>query len=300
MQSPRRRNVKRECIQYAAAESFALAAPSPQSLDFIWHQHPEFELTLNKTGGGRRFVDDSINPFAAGDLCLIYPNVPHGWFSEITAERYDYVMVHFLPVRWGREFLALPENRHIQKVVTTSAAALTIRGPTRESVVDLLLDMVNTPAGYPERLLRLIEIVSRIGQSIGSDDILVQSPSRTPQHSSAHDPAIARALELLGNDMSNIPSQREIAHAVDMQPAAFSRLFRAHMGKTFTDYVTDLRIGHACRALAETDLPITRIAFAAGFANLSNFNRQFQHAKHMTPREFRKLSLSAYKAKPSQ
>ena len=300
MQSPRRRNVKRESIQYAAAESFALAAPRPQSLDFIWHQHPEFELTLSKTGGGRRFVDDSINPFAAGDLCLIYSNVPHGWLSESAAEPCEYVMVHFIPARWGREFLALPENRPINKAVTTSAAALTIRGSTRESVVDLLQEMVDAPAGHPERLLRLLEILSRIGQSIGSDDILVQTPSRTPQHSSAHDPAIARALELIGNDMSNLPSQGEIAHAVGMQPAAFSRLFRAQMGKTFTDYVTDLRIGHACRALADTNLPITRIAFAAGFANLSNFNRQFQQAKHMTPREFRKLSASAYQPKSRQ
>jgi len=39
--------------------------------------------------------------------------------------------------------------------------------------------------------------------------------------------------------------------------------------------------------LVETDRPIGIIAADAGFSNVTNFNRQFRAARHMSPREFR-------------
>jgi transcriptional regulator GlxA family with amidase domain len=45
--------------------------------------------------------------------------------------------------------------------------------------------------------------------------------------------------------------------------------------------------------LAESDRKIIDIAFACGFTNLSNFNRQFQQIKRMAPSEFgRRISQS--------
>jgi len=44
--------------------------------------------------------------------------------------------------------------------------------------------------------------------------------------------------------------------------------------------------------LYETDKNISTIAFASGYNNLANFNRQFVKLKGMTPREYRK---TAYK-----
>ena len=42
--------------------------------------------------------------------------------------------------------------------------------------------------------------------------------------------------------------------------------------------------------LLETDLPVTEIAFACGFNNLSNFNRQFRRLKEVAPRDYRRRS----------
>ena len=41
---------------------------------------------------------------------------------------------------------------------------------------------------------------------------------------------------------------------------AFSRFFRTHMGRTFPAFVNDLRVGRACRLLAETEMGMTEIA----------------------------------------
>jgi AraC-like DNA-binding protein len=77
---------------------------------------------------------------------------------------------------------------------------------------------------------------------------------------------------------------------VHLSEGAFSRFFRAHAGKTFPEFINELRVGRACRLLAESELSITEVAFACGFANLSNFNRQFLRLKQVTPRAFRRAA----------
>ena len=84
----------------------------------------------------------------------------------------------------------------------------------------------------------------------------------------------------------------EVARAVHLSEGAFSRFFRLHTGKTFPAFVNELRIGRACRLLAENELNVTEIAFACGFENLSNFNRQFLRLKGTSPSQFRKAVAS--------
>jgi len=72
-----------------------------------------------------------------------------------------------------------------------------------------------------------------------------------------------------------------------LSEGAFSRFFRGHTGKTFPQFLNELRIGRACSLLMEGDLNVTEIAYECGFANLSNFNRQFLRLKGLSPREFR-------------
>ena len=78
---------------------------------------------------------------------------------------------------------------------------------------------------------------------------------------------------------------------MSMSPSAFSRYFKRVMGKTFSRFVNELRIGQACRALLETDRPIAEIAYDCGFNNLSNFNRRFRELRGVSPRQFREQHL---------
>jgi AraC-like DNA-binding protein len=74
----------------------------------------------------------------------------------------------------------------------------------------------------------------------------------------------------------------------NLSERSLHRLFKRHLGENLTDYLGRLRIGRACMSLVETDRPISLIAADVGFSNLSNFNRRFRAARHMSPKEFRR------------
>ena len=50
----------------------------------------------------------------------------------------------------------------------------------------------------------------------------------------------------------------------------------------------DIRVGHACHLLSESDDTISEIAYQTGFESLTYFNRVFLRKRGLRPREFRK------------
>lgn len=57
------------------------------------------------------------------------------------------------------------------------------------------------------------------------------------------------------------------------------------------EYVTQVRIGYACRLLLEGKLSISQVAYTSGFGNLSHFNKQFKLSEGVTPSQFTKSYL---------
>lgn len=66
------------------------------------------------------------------------------------------------------------------------------------------------------------------------------------------------------------------------------QLFRKNLGKTFSEYVAELRIGKARELLARTDLSIEEIAVKSGYVDYYYFNKVFKKHSGMTPAKFRK------------
>ncbi len=96
--------------------------------------------------------------------------------------------------------------------------------------------------------------------------------------------AIKQDLALdAGLSLQSIAAQRGIS------PRSIQMLFESE-GTTFSRHVLDLRLDEARRLLTSrrhARLSITEVALAAGFDDLSYFNRSFKRRFLMTPTEFR-------------
>ena len=80
---------------------------------------------------------------------------------------------------------------------------------------------------------------------------------------------------------------KTLSDIAGMTPAAFSRYFRMKTGKTVSDYIIDIRLGHAARQLVDTTNSVADICYDCGFNNISNFNRIFKKKKGCSPTAFR-------------
>ena len=79
----------------------------------------------------------------------------------------------------------------------------------------------------------------------------------------------------------------QLADLVGMTPTAFSRYFKQRTSKNISEYIVDIRLGHAARMLIDTADSVSTICWRTGFNTLSNFNRLFRKRKGCNPTEFR-------------
>ncbi|MBP6796055.1 MAG: helix-turn-helix transcriptional regulator, partial [Saprospiraceae bacterium] len=84
----------------------------------------------------------------------------------------------------------------------------------------------------------------------------------------------------------------DVASVVNMSESSFSHFFRKYAFRSFTQFLVDIRIGHSCKLLLDTDATIGQIGFDSGFNNMANFNRLFKKYKQCTPVQFRKNYFS--------
>ncbi len=254
-----------------------------------WHHHPEIELVYIIQGSGRQFIGNHIHHFKSGDMILVGSGLPHYWrsndiyFAKNVEIKSEAIVIHFLPNCFGDYFFKLPENKEIERVLQKAQQALRIKGNTKETIKGLLYKLVAENGS--ERIILLMQILQKIAQSKEVKTICSEG-LEFPQNTNEADRFNAIYQFVLSNFSSEI-TLKEVAKIVHLSPQSFCRYFRSRIKKTFSKFLIEVRIGHACKLLAETDKSIADICYESGYNNFSNFNRHFKNITNKTPSEHR-------------
>lgn len=78
-----------------------------------------------------------------------------------------------------------------------------------------------------------------------------------------------------------------VAKEVNVSYHHFSKIFKSAMGKTFIDYLTELRVGKAKELLQSSDHSIKEICYLAGYGDPNYFSKSFKKATGFTPSEYK-------------
>lgn len=255
-----------------------------KSFPFNWHIHPELELTWISSGHGHRYVGDHVEPFSEGDLVLLGSDLPHTWHSGSTKNMVGSVVIQFRPCLTGIAFESLPEMRRVTRLLAKADRGLKFSGPTALSVGKTMEQM--DKANPLERLMMFLLCLDRLA---GCRKIQTLA---SPTFAGVIKPQDRRRMDKLHAYIHQHYDQMiglaDAAKVVSMNPTSFARYFRQMTGQSFVNYMHQLRIGHICRQLIESDLSITDICYNNGFGTLSNFNRVFARLKGCTPRTYRR------------
>ncbi len=268
-------------------EGFIVKEIRGKACNCPWHCHEEVELVWVRESQGYRIVGDSIHSLQRGDLVLLGPNLPHAYQHDgpiAAAQRSAHCVLLQFEERLWSGLLELPAMTPVRRMLGRAAGGLRIADPTRKQVAGMLLEMLKLRG--LRRISKFLAILDALAQSRSCKTIA--GPGFAASLTSYEQQRISRICQFIDENYHRQVRLGEAAKLAHMSEGAFSRFFRTHVGKTFPAFVNDLRIGRACRLLAETEMNVTEIALACGYRNLSNFNRQFLRLKKDSPSDFRR------------
>ena len=87
--------------------------------------------------------------------------------------------------------------------------------------------------------------------------------------------------------MSDEISLNTIAAEVGMSPSYFSSIFSKEMGKTFVEYLTEIRMDRAKELLMCSSIKTSEIGYEVGYKDPHYFSYVFKKTQNCTPKEFR-------------
>lgn len=115
-----------------------------------------------------------------------------------------------------------------------------------------------------------------------------KGPAARPPARLSGNETLDRILQYIQEHYQEKLRLKDIADRFYLSPGYCSALFSKHLGKTFPEYLTELRVRLACRLLAETHLSIHEIAAQTGIDDSFYFSKVFKRAMGVTPGRYRK------------
>ncbi len=100
---------------------------------------------------------------------------------------------------------------------------------------------------------------------------------------------LKRALSFIRKEYANPNLQiKDVAKASYVSNSYLSIIMKKELGKTFVEYLTDIRMEQARKLLGETELRSYEVAQACGFSNPTYFSTVFKSVCGMSPSAYRK------------
>lgn len=258
-------------------------------LDSPFHFHQLCELVWIEKGYGKRLIGDRLENFSDGDLVLMSPNLPHIWQNDDcsggkTKARTKATVVYFPP-----DFvLNLSDEQAIiqpiERLIGRAARGIRIYGKTREKVARILADI--SPGDGFRKILSFLAAMDILSRS--KEFEYIASLSYRNCNDEKDIMRFGEVYQFLMQNFRRDIRLEEVASICHMTATAFCRYFKSRTGKTFTEFIQEIRIGHACRLLQDKNQSISGVCYLSGFNNLASFNKIFKTVTRKTPSDYRK------------
>ena len=254
------------------------------------HAHDAFEMTYVLSGRGQLNLNGHIHGIGEGDLCILAPHYDHDAvvegdgiilnfaFSEFTIEGTLYhvlaaesAVADFFRTNLGKGggyglFHMPPEPRLLQIIREIYHEAYCREPYSRQMCVSF------TEIFFSCLMRSSTWDVARRG---GEERDLRKGTSMLP---------IVKYIQ----DNFRTVTLQDVAERFHYEPGYLGKQLKSHLGKSYTQLVSDLRIEKAKTLLRGTGMTMERIAEQSGFQSAVNFSRSFRQHTGISPREYRK------------
>ena len=247
------------------------------------HSHSDWELSYVLTGSGIRLIGDTESKFAAGDLVLIPPYIPHCWYFDKTVTDGKGNIAN-ITVLFNTEFLDCCATTFIDlaeriEILKRKQQAISFDNKRHDVIARYLKQMQGKdPIEQSVMSLRLLAAITEQGNDT------------VEGHRCHIDRKTKRLNQIRIYTSCNLDKRitiEDLARHIGMNRSALCSFFRHATGDTYVSYLNKLRIEKVCENLSETDSQISDIAYECGFNSIPYFNRIFKNITGLSPQQYR-------------
>lgn len=272
--------------------SFNVRRDNIPYLNNRWHYHAEVELIFFKEGNGTQFIGDSIKRFRSGDVVLVGAQLPHYWrFDDayFNGEKIqaDIAVVHFCEDFWGNSFLSLPENKSIKMILEKAQRGIQVNGESKAKIGELIESLLF--AEGPRRIMLLMEALMEIERS--PNNLTLSSIGFHHNYAETENERINAIYNYSIANFKRKIQMEEMASVANISPNSFCRYFKSRTRKTYTQFISEIRVGHACKLLIEDSMNVKQICYESGFHNFASFHKHFKMITGKSPLSYQKSFL---------
>ncbi|MGG1550384.1 AraC family transcriptional regulator [Paenibacillus ferrarius] len=263
------------------------------------HAHEYFQICYVIKGTALHNVNGMKATLIKGDLFSIPPNYEHQ-IELLEGKEAEIVHIDFMPYLLDSSLQGLTDMESfvnfafIQPFVAMNDRLLpklnlTFNGQreTEQLIARMLQERERQQDGYTLMIKSNLQMLLVIA---GREYAEFLEQSAEKQHVQTNRKHFEKAVDYIKSHYMREIKLQDAAAQATMSPAYFSTMFKLLKGKSFIEYVNDIRLTEAMKLLKQTGHSIEEISYRIGFNHLTHFHRMFKKTTGLTPAEYRKQS----------
>ena len=246
------------------------------------------EISVVTAGKGIHVIGDEADECISGDMYILSGGVSHGYFSGSDGEKPEVCSISFNPSElFDDETGSTGNERYCFGVFRNTGVSYALLNS--EAMRDFLdsfdamsEEKKNMKSEWESAVkANLTLLLVKMSRYINvADTVQKDNPEQWQMIA-----AVKKAVDERCGD--NELTLESIAAGLYISPSGLSRIFRRVTGRSFAEYVRDIRIERACKLLISTNMTNEEIVAGCGLKDIPTFYKIFKSHMAMTPYQYR-------------
>ena len=257
-----------------------------ESGSFMWHWHPEIEITYVQKGTMCYKVNHMVYHLKEGDIVFNNSGALHSGTME-NQKDCAYIPVTFDSRLIYGFFQSTVNSKYVDPVIQDSmlpAICIDQSEPWHKPVREYLLRIIDLDEKKPDFYELDITICLQSMWRLLLEHITYE-PQASRENSLEYD-RIKKILSYIEENYQNKITLNDIAGHIHLCESECTRLFKRHMNTTLFAFLQEYRIERSLEFLQD-DQPVSAVADKAGFSDPNYYSKVFAKIKGCSPREYR-------------
>ena len=258
-----------------------------ESGSFMWHWHPEIEITYVQKGTMCYKVNHMVYHLKEGDIVFNNSGALHSGTME-NQKDCAYIPVTFDSRLIYGFFQSTVNSKYVDPVIQDSmlpAICIDQSEPWHRPFREYLLRIIALDEKKPDFYELDITICLQSMWRLLLEHITYE-PQASRENSLEYD-RIKKILSYIEDNYQNKITLNDIAGHIHLCESECTRLFKRHMNTTLFAFLQEYRIERSLEFLQAGE-PVSTVALNTGFSDPNYYSKVFAKIKGCSPREYRK------------